>query len=99
METNCTELLVLQDGRGIFYVPLPLYRRLRIAILIVIPAMIPEIGYKAEHLLGTEIWSTLDAGGRRVAGRCISHMVRHRQVPLQRIGCRHRHPVQYELET
>ena len=99
METITTELLVLQDGRGFFYVPVPLYRRFRDRILIVIPEMVPEICLKAERLLGTEIWSALDAGGRRVAGRCVAYMVRQGEIRLRRVGCKHQHPVQYELDT
>lgn len=99
METITTELLVLQDGRGAFYVPLPLYRRFREAILIFIPEMMPNSVHKAERLLGTEIWSTLDAGGRRVAGRCVAYMVRQGEIRLRRVGCKHERPARYELET
>jgi len=99
MDTSITELLVLQDGRGFFYVPLPLYRRFRDRILIFIPEMIPEIPHKAERLLGTEVWSTLDAGARRVAGRCVAYMVRQGEIGLRRVGCKHEHPAQYELDT
>jgi hypothetical protein len=99
MDTHTTELLVLQDGRGFFYVPLPLYRRFRDAILIFMPDMIPKVPHKAEHLLGMEIWSTLDAGGRRVAGRCLAYMVRQGDIRLRRVGCKHEHPARYELDT
>jgi hypothetical protein len=95
MNEKQDEVLVLHDGRGTLYVPLPLYRRFRDAILIVIPAMIPEVGYKTEHLLGTDIWETLDAGGRRFAGRCISHMERRGEIPLRRVTPRYKYPVRY----
>ena len=93
------ETLVLSDRRGVLYVPWPLYRRYLDEILIVVPGMIPKVRYESEHLLGAEIWSGLDAGARRVAGRYISHMARRGELPLRRVGCRHQHPVQYELDT
>jgi hypothetical protein len=99
MNTDTTEFLVLQDGRGFFYVPLPLYRRFRDRILIFMPEMIPKSAHKAERLLGTEIWSALDAGGRRVAGRCVANMVRQGDIRLRRVGCKHEHPARYELDT
>ena len=91
--------LVLQDGFGFLYVPLPFYKRLREAIIFVRPALIPDEGYTIDLLLGPDIWDTLDAGGRRCAGRYVSHMVRTGKVPLRRVGCKHQHPARYELDT
>ena len=97
MNEKQDEVLILHDGRGTLYVPLALYRRFRDAILIVIPAMLPGVGYKTEHLLGDEIWDTLDSGGRRFAGRCISYMQRNGDVPLMRVTPRYKYPVRYAL--
>ena len=99
MQTSETNTLVLQDGYGFLYVPLPFYKRLREAIIFVRPALIPGVGYTTDLLLGPDIWDTLDAGGRRCAGRYVSHMVRTGKLPLRRVGCQHRHPAQYELDT
>jgi hypothetical protein len=95
MNTDENTMVVLSDGYSIIYVPLRRYRHYRDQILIVVPAMVPGAPYKSEHLLGAEIWDTLDDGGRRVAGRCISHMERNGEIPLRRVSPRYKYPVQY----
>ena len=99
MNPTENKTLVLQDGFGFLYVPLPFYKRLREAILFVYPALIPGMGYTISLLLGPDIWDTLDVGGRRCAGRYVSYMVRTGELPLRRVGCKHQHPAQYELDT
>ena len=90
---------LIYDGRRAFEAPIEFYNEVLELGLWIVPALLPGARYTARMLLGPEFWACLDAPGKHLAGRCIADMVRHERLPLQRIGCRHRRPVQYELDA
>jgi hypothetical protein len=63
----------------------------------VIPVLDPNVSYKAEHLLGAEMWESLSNGERRLAGRCLSYMVASGQLRLSVAPTRHEYPKRYLL--
>ena len=50
-----------------------------------------------EHLCGDIFWSELTTEERKLAGRCMAHLVEHRLVPFEYVGCRHAYPKRYRL--
>lgn len=51
----------------------------------------------AKRLCGEEFWLGLTNGERRMAGRCIAHMVVHGVLPLRFAKWKHEYPLHYEL--
>lgn len=50
-----------------------------------------------ERLCGDTFWSELTTEERKLAGRCMAHLVEHRLVPFEYVGCKHAYPKRYCL--
>lgn len=53
------------------------------------PGMIPGVKYTLEMLCGATFWDALTDGQKRIAGRCMVHMVETGMMPLQFAEGRH----------
>lgn len=97
MKSNNPIILLMYDGRWTFEAPLHFYRSVWDEILTIAPALVPGTLYKTQVLLGPAFWVPLPKPMKRLAGRCVSHMERRGEIPLRRVGCRHKFPARYEL--
>lgn len=50
-----------------------------------------------ERLCGHIFWSSLTTEQRKLAGRCMAHLVEHKIVPYDHVGCVHEYPRKYRL--
>ena len=91
------EILLLYDGVRTYSVARVFYDAIRREILDVMPALFPDAGYTVEMLCGSDIWLPMSDTQQRLAGRCVAHMVRNDELPLRRLGCRHKSPARYAL--
>lgn len=55
--------------------------------------------YTAKTLSGDDFWSLLSPGERRLAGRCIAHMVVRGLLPLVFVKAKHEYPLRYRIST
>ena len=53
--------------------------------------------YKAQPLLGDAFWDAMNNGERRMAGRCLAHIVARKLVPLHFAKSNHEYPKWYQL--
>jgi hypothetical protein len=95
MNEEENDVIVITDAFGELRVRRRLVRRFRDTILLIYPAMEPEVGYTAEELLGPEIWGPRRPGGKRFIGRCIAWMERNRLIPIRRVTPIGKYPVRY----
>ena len=63
----------------------------------IIPGMIPGVRYTLDMLCGPTFWDALTDGQKRIAGRCMVHMVETGMLPLQFAEGRHEYPKLYSL--
>lgn len=61
--------------------------------------LVEEESYTAKELLGDPFWLSLSRWGRGLAGRCLSHLVATRSVPLHKVTRARRYPNKYSLRT
>ena len=95
MEQKEESTVVIEDAHGEIRASKSLLRLIREAVLFIYPAMIPGVGYKAEEILGPEIWDPRGPGGRRIVGRCLAWMERNRLIPIRRVTPIGKYPVRY----
>lgn len=55
----------------------------------------PNRVYTARHFIGTSHWDVLSNCDRRIAGRCIAHMVGRGLLSLTVVKGRHEYPMRY----
>jgi hypothetical protein len=55
----------------------------------IIPAMIPGVKYPLKVMCDPPFWDALTDGQKRIAGRCMVHMVENGMLPLQFAEGRH----------
>ena len=89
------EILLLYDGVRTYSVKRVFYDAVHWEVLEVMPALLPGEGYTTEMLCGPEFWRPISVTEQQLAGRCIAHMVRNDELPLRRLGCRHKSPARY----
>lgn len=63
-----------------------------------LPTLIPHLTYTLEKLCGKAYWASLDAGERRLAGRCMAHLVATNEFPLLFAPSNHEYPKHYQLK-
>ncbi len=63
-----------------------------------LPTLNPNLTYKLEKLCGKAYWSKLDAGERKLAGRCMAHLVVKNEFPLLFAPSNHEYPKHYQLK-
>jgi len=85
------------DRNRAYTIPAALYNAIRLQVEEIIPAMERGVEYTLEMLCGDAFWQTLTDGERRMAGRCLAHMVANKRLPLRFVGCPHEHPKKYRL--
>ena len=71
---------------------------LRHQIEAALPTLNPNLTYKLEKLCGPAYWATLDAGERKLAGRCMAHLVVKNEFPLLFAPSNHEYPKHYQLK-
>ena len=85
---------LLRDG---YSVPEHFYQYVKTAVADVVQVLDPEAKYKTEHLMGKDSWDAMSPGDRRIAGRCLSHMVACGELPLAEETQRHEYPKWYRV--
>ncbi|UCE64309.1 MAG: hypothetical protein JSU59_03980 [Nitrospirota bacterium] len=93
-KNKTVEYLVFKDG---FTVPKEFFESVHKQVLETLPGLLPDNGYTLEKICGPEFWAPLTDGQRRLAGRCMVHMVRNRILPLNFTGPICATPKRYEL--
>ena len=88
---------MLYDGECIYTVAAAFYNAVRYQAEEIIPALIPGVKYKSEWLCGDAFWTPLSDGEKRMAGRCIAHMVVNGLLPLRFAESKHEYPKWYQL--
>ena len=89
-----TEHIVLYDG---YTVSADFYNSVRLQVDNVIPALERDRKYTLAMLCGPEFWDCLSNGERRMAGRCMAHLVACKRLPLRFAESRHEYPKYYWL--
>jgi hypothetical protein len=89
--------IILHDGYDMYSVPAKFYTAIRLQVEEVIPALKHDEVYTLEMLCGEVFWDTLTNGKRRMAGRCMTHMVANNLLPLRSVKGRHEYPKLYQL--
>ena len=85
------------DGCAGYSVPVSFYNAIRRQVEEVIPVLLRDEKYSLEMLCGEAFWNPLTEGECRMAGRCMSHMVRNNLLPLRFAESKHEYPKLYEL--
>ena len=91
-----SQMMVLLQGGHV--APQPFYNGIRDLILEQTPAIKPNQVVKLADFYDPEIWHQMDREERKLAGRCMAHMVIHGILPLAFIGCKHNSPNEYQLK-
>jgi len=86
--------IMLYDG---YTVPEKFYNVVLYQVREILPALIPGEKYTLELLCGDAFWLPLSDGQRRMAGRCMAHMVNNDQLPLCFAITKHEYPKRYQL--
>ena len=64
----------------------------------ILPALWSDQPFTLKLLCGPEFWDQLTDGERRMAGRCMAHLVVSGQLPLRFAESRHEDPKHYRLK-
>jgi hypothetical protein len=97
---NDTTHILLNDGYvgcAGYFVSITFYNAIRLQVEEVIPLLDRDEKYTLQMLCGEAFWDPLTEGERRMAGRCMSHMVRNNLLPLRFAESKHEYPKFYEL--
>jgi hypothetical protein len=85
------------DRNRAYTIPAALYNDVLKTVSEVIHLLVPGEIYTVEIIYGKALWGPLTDGEKRMAGRCLAHMVANRRLPLRFVGCPHEHPKKYRL--
>lgn len=95
---NCVPThIMLFDGHNVYTASAAFYTTIRLQVEEVIPAMERGVKYTLEMLCGDAFWRTLSDGEKRMAGRCMAHMVANKRLPLCFTDSKHEYPKWYRL--
>ena len=89
--------LILYDGLRWYTVPIAFYNDVLNTVSQVIHIFLPGDIYTLRKIYGEALWLQMTDGERRMAGRCLAHMVANNRLPLCFVGCPHEHPKKYQL--
>jgi hypothetical protein len=89
--------IILYDGHEVYTVTAAFYNAVRLQVEESIPGLIHGEKYKSEWLCGNAFWKPLSNDEKRMAGRCIAHMVVTGVLPLRFADSRHEYPNWYRL--
>lgn len=87
-------IIFLYDG---YSVSEKLYMAVLYQVEEVIPAMECDVKYTLKMLCGDAFWRTLSDGEKRMAGRCMAHMVVNKRLPLRFADSKHEYPKWYRI--
>ena len=94
-QTEVHIFLVFENG---FSVSKSLYESVKRQVDEVLPILKTEREYKLETLCGDDFWNSLSDGEKRLAGRCMTHMVDHKLLPIRYADYSCRTPKRYRLK-
>lgn len=83
---------------GVYPVKAEFFESIRQQVEAVLPTLKPHLTYTLEKLCGKLFWEKLDAGERKLAGRCMAHLVVKNQLPLLFAPRNHEYPKHYQLK-
>jgi hypothetical protein len=89
--------IMLYDGHNVYTASATFYTAVRLQVEEVIPVLERDVKYKLEMLCGEAFWRTLSDGEKRMAGRCMAHMVANGLLPLRFADTKHEYPKWYQL--
>jgi hypothetical protein len=81
-----------------YSVPSEFFKTILRIIREILPALWRDQPYTLELLCGPESWGLWTDGERRMAGRCMAHLVVSGQLPLRFAESRHEYPKKYRLK-
>ncbi len=87
-------IIILYDG---YSVSEKLYKAVLYQVEEIIPAMEDDVKYTLKILCGDEFWDLLTDGEKRMAGRCMAHMVVNKRLPLSFSDSKHEYPKWYRI--
>ena len=93
-ETTAEVILLLDDS---FTVPQKSYNQVREQVTDIAPALTLDKKYTLQMLCGPEYWDSLTMHERRLAGKCMVHMVENQLVPYDFGGRYCQHPKVYNV--
>jgi hypothetical protein len=96
-QNNVHMYIMLYDGDNVYTASAAFYTAVRLQVEEVIPGMERGVKYTLEMLCGDAFWRTLSDGEKRMAGRCMAHMVVNKRLPLCFAESKHEYPKWYEL--
>jgi len=83
---------------GIYPVSAVFLESIRQQVKAALPTLNPRLAYTLEKLCGKAFWAKLDNGERKLAGRCMAHMVVKNQLPFVFAPSKHEYPKYYQLK-
>jgi len=89
--------LILYDGLRWYTVSIAFYSEVLNTVSEVIHIFLPDDIYTLRKIYGEALWLQMTDGERRMAGRCLAHIVANKRLPLCFVGCPHEHPKKYRL--
>ena len=90
--------LILCDESRTYTVSAAFYNDVLNTVSEVIHIFVPDDKYTLRILYGEVLWLEMTRGERRMAGKCMAHMVANNRLPqLRFVGCEHENPKKYQL--
>lgn len=89
--------IFLYDGDKVYTVPAVLFDAVRYQVKEAIPFLVRGKKYTLRWFCGEVFWQLLGDGDKRMAGRCMAHMVFNGQLPLRFAKSKHEYPKHYQL--
>ena len=86
--------VVMYDG---YPIPKAFFDQIQQQLEKTLPTLKRSGRYKARPVLGEAFWESLTNGERRMAGKCLAHLVSLKRVPLHFVKSNHEYPKFYRL--
>lgn len=83
---------------GVYPVSAEVIESIRQQVEAALPTLNSHLTYTLEKLCGKAFWAQLDSGERKLAGRCMAHLVVKNQLPLLFVPRKHEYPKHYQLK-
>ena len=93
-----TVYLILYDGHRMYTVSAAFYNDVMNTVSEVIHIFLPVDRYTLRKIYGEALWLEMTRGERRMAGKCMAHMVANDRLPqLRFVEHEHEYPKKYRL--
>jgi len=93
-----TVYLILYDGHRMYTVSAAFYNDVMNTVSEVIHIFLPGDRYTLRKIYGEALWLEMARGERRMAGKCMAHMVANDRLPqLRFVEHEHEYPKKYRL--